>query len=120
MLKMYARVDRYVNLTPHDVNVVLDDGSILVYKPEPEPARVDVQLRPIEVGGDAPMFYESYGEVVGLPDLEYGTFLIVSGLVCSARPDRLDLVHPVGLVRNEEGIVIGCKGFAPNAPIYDN
>ena len=118
-MKYIMSVKKVRNLTPHDVVVVREDGSTLVYKPEPTPARVDVCLEAVESDSEFPMFSESYGKVVGLPKSEYGTVLIVSGLVCSAMPNRFDLVHPVGLVRDNEGRVVGCKGLcAPNAELF--
>lgn len=110
-MKYFMGVKKVRNLTPHDVVIIRDDGTKLVYEPEPVPARVSVKLEDVESQSDFPMFLEVYGDVVGLPKAEYGTVLIVSGLVCSARPDRLDLVHPAGLVRDDNGNVVGCKGL---------
>ena len=115
---MKMKVKKVINLTPHEVKVVNDDGSIIVYQPEPNPARVSVTLRRIGTS-KVPMYEEVYGDVIGLPKIEFGTILIVSGLVCNACPDRYDLVHPVGLVRDDLGKVIGCKGFAPLTVVFD-
>lgn len=119
-MKYIMKVREVRNLTPHDVVIVKDDGSTLVYHPESVPARVDVTLREIDSVSEFPMFEETYGEVINLPAPKYGTALIVSGLVCSACPDRVDLVHPVGLIKDDEGHAIGCKGLcAPNAVLWD-
>lgn len=115
---MKMRINRVLNLTPHAVKVVTDDGSTMVYQPEPTPARVSTSLRRVGTS-EVPMFEEVYGDVQDLPDEEFGTILIVSGLVCSALPERHDLVHPVGLVRDDEGHVIGCRGFAPVTVVFD-
>ena len=112
------KINKVRNLTPHTVKVVNDDGSTTVYQPEPTPARVGTSLRRVGTS-EIPMFEEVYGDVQDLPNEEFGTILIVSGLVCSALPDRHDLVHPVGLVRDDEGRVIGCRGFAPLTVVFD-
>lgn len=98
------------NLTPHDA-VVIKDDSRLIYEAEAVSARVHVILDPIESDSDCPLFKETYGQPVGLPDPEEGVILIVSGIMCTALPDRTDLVHPVGLVRDKTGAVIGCQGL---------
>jgi hypothetical protein len=47
-----------------------------------------------------------------LPAWEYGKFYIVSRIVAEACRDRFDLVFPYDLVRNDEGAIVGCRGFA--------
>ena len=57
----------------------------------------------------------SFGDPTGLPPAEDGVFLIVSGMVQSALPGRLDLVTPVELVRDSEGKVLGCRSLGLQA-----
>jgi hypothetical protein len=100
------------NLTPHAVTVVLDNGQTIVYPKCENPARVSEILTPAGKTSDGtPAFSRSFGPVTGLPEMEIGTILIVSSMVAQAEQDRIDLFSPVGLVRDENGAVIGCKGI---------
>ena len=55
----------------------------------------------------------SFGEVEGLPAPEDGTLFIVSALVAQAlKGVRNDLVVPDDTVRDDRGVIIGCKSFA--------
>jgi len=47
-----------------------------------------------------------------MPEQVSGVAYIVSALVRSAYPDRTDLLIPHGLVRDDDGNIIGCRGFA--------
>ena len=105
-----------VNLTPHEVNVVLAH-SVVKYAKSSEPARVEVTTKQKGlVHGFMPFFVSTLGEVTGLPapakDMKRKiTLYIVSRMVKDASPDRCDLIIPSGLVRDENGVIIGCKGF---------
>jgi hypothetical protein len=55
---------------------------------------------------------KSYGSV-DLPP-ETGDIYIVSNIVRQAFPDRKDLASPGDLIRDENGIVIGCKNLIVN------
>jgi hypothetical protein len=49
-----------------------------------------------------------FGEPVGLPEFENGTYYIVSQIVKTAFPDRLDLLVPAEMQRDLNGQIIGC------------
>ena len=55
-----------------------------------------------------------YGKVSGLPEVPaYDTVYVVSRPVAEAiAPDTFNVVVPYPLVRDEDGRVIGCRGFA--------
>lgn len=95
-----------VNLTPHAIVV----GS-RSFPPSGTVARVATVTEKIGDVEGIPVFKTFFGKVEGLPPIEAGRFLIVSGLVASAASDRHDLLSPSGLVRDGEGKVIGCEGF---------
>ena len=101
---------RFVNLTPHEVNVGELDlpTSGLV-------ARVDVAHREVGHHAGVPLLVGSYGEVSNLPEPEDGVLYIVSAAVRTALPERNDLASPAHLVRDEEGRIIGCLAFEVNA-----
>lgn len=100
-----------VNLTPHPVNVILDDGSNITIDPSGVVPRCSAANNII-----APGFTQSIlGDVTGLPDKKDGVLLIVGALIRSACPDRDDLIgpdtSPTGAVRNDQGQIIGVRGF---------
>lgn len=106
-----------VNLTPHCINVVSEDGSRLYDVPvsgtvarcsQSETHLFDLQVAGISI----PVTGQSFGEVVDLPAPQPETFYIVSRLVAAACPDRNDLLVPGPLVRNDEGQPVGCRGLS--------
>lgn len=103
----------FVNLTPHEVTLVDDAGSVLlVIAPEAISARCAVK-REIAFTADGVQVNRSvFGEVIGLPVPAEGTWFIVSRIVAEAATDRFDLLVPDETVRNEAGQIIGCKSFA--------
>ncbi len=115
-----VQVDRCVNLTPHEVAIVGEDGRVTAYFPHRsvDPiARVE-QTR-VLVGstlaeGGVSVFRTSYGEVTGLPAQQQGVGLIVSAMVRMALPGRRDLFSPGELVRDADGKVVGCRGLDGN------
>lgn len=49
--------------------------------------------------------------VVDLPDPEPGTLLIVARPVADAVTDRHDLAYPHRAVRDDRGVVVGCRAL---------
>jgi hypothetical protein len=111
-----------VNLTPHDVNIFLDD-SVYTIKPSLPPARRTESFSPWgdidQWNGESylkiPFGHLSYNEVRDLPKPVGGVWYIVSVLVAQANPKRIDLVIPYDLVR-KDGRVIGCRKLARLTP----
>lgn len=105
----------FVNLTPHTINVCSPSGEqILALPPSGEVARVTSASVPeAEVEG-VTLNRVVYGQVEGLPAPQPGVWLVVSGLVRMAAPDRKDLCSPGELVRGPNGQPIGCRGLVVN------
>jgi len=111
-----------VNLTPHTLNILSANGG-LVFKLEPSGnvARVsvfndpmlDLDDKSMFVNG-VPLFAQSVGDVVGLPEPQEGTFYVVSTLVRNAVPDRTDVFSPGDLKRDVGGQPVGCIGLVGN------
>lgn len=99
------------NLTPHTVNIVLEDGSVIDYPPFGRVARVSAQTKRVGMVGNIPITVTVFGEVEGLPDPEEGVIYIVSSLVAQRVPDRLDVFVPSESVRDENGRIIGCRSL---------
>jgi hypothetical protein len=109
-----------VNLCPHEIDLLLEDGSEVVLAPCAKPARaamertldrvvrLDLDGGPIEV----PLSTVEMGEVTELPPPAEGTWYIVSLVVAYAHPERADLLVPDDLVRDEVGRVIACQALS--------
>ena len=100
-----------VNLTPHPLNIILDDGTTVTVAPSgvvPRVASDNVVVAPGFVT-------TTLGDVDGLPDLQPGVLLVVSALTGAALPGRDDLIgpdtSPQGAVRDQDGRIIGVRGF---------
>lgn len=100
-----------INLTPHVITVVTNNGNIEI-KPSGVIPRVSVKTVPAGSINGIPLFRNEYGEVVDLPEEQEGTLLVVSGLLKSACPSRSDLVVPAKQIRDDQGRIVGCEGLA--------
>jgi hypothetical protein len=103
------------NLTPHEINLHLEDGGILTIPPSGVVARtVETSQRQEDLCG-IPVFSVKHGGCE-IPPAQKGVVYIVSALALGANPDRTDLFSPYGLVRDGEGRIIGCKGLQAGWP----
>lgn len=102
-----------INLTPHPVNMLDNEGNVIKVLPKCEvPPRLRQETKNVGEINGFPLTETKFGTTEHLPKKQVGVFLIVSRLVSSANPKRTDLIVPNGLVRNENGQIIGCKSFA--------
>lgn len=99
-----------INLTPHDVIVIVGKDTIN-FKKCVNPARVETQNeKKMEIEG-IPCYKTTFGKVCNLPEPAEGDFYIVSQIIKSALPERTDLLVPAEVVRDTEGKIVGCRGF---------
>ena len=101
----------FINLTPHPVVIIKEAGNITF----PASGQVARCAQETECIGDLdgiPLSRSRFGEVVDLPPKTDGVYYIVSRLVRSALPERKDLLVPNEMVRDEKGVIIGCRSFA--------
>lgn len=104
---------KWINLTPHDINVVTADGEpVATFPKSGEIARCEQTVNFVANIGGVDTYVSTFGEVYGLPEKVDGINLIVSGLVRAAVPNRADLYQPGQLIRNEKGQPIGCVGLS--------
>lgn len=101
---------KFVNLTPHDV-VVIVDGKTSVFPKTDTIARCEVIRQKFSIIDGIPIYATRLGNAINLPPMEEGKLFIVSALVKDREYNRHDLVSPGNLIRNEAGFVIGCEGF---------
>lgn len=111
-----------INLTPHEVNLVDNEGNpVAAFEPTGTIARAaqkDVKVGAVEVapGINVDVVNTTYGEPTDLPQFKEGTYYVVSILTAQAAKAHgrttSDLLVTSDPVRNDEGRIIGCKRFA--------
>ncbi len=105
------------NCTPHDVNIVGEDGSVVATIPAsgiiPRCQATTEEVSTVQVDGvTIPLTASHFGDVYDLPEASDGTLFIVSRVVADAAPERHDLVVPDQLVRDSSGQVVGAKSLS--------
>lgn len=101
-----------INLTPHAVRLVREDGTEKSYPPSGEVARVIVQDRVAGELDDAPILYGEVRNVTGVPEKKEDTVYIVSHFVLQ-NSQRQDLIAPDtnDAVRDDAGKILGVRGW---------
>jgi hypothetical protein len=105
-----------VNLTPHEVRVMGENGKIrLVVPPSGKVARVKTVQAVVGNVNNIPVVRTTFGDVEGLPEPRENIVYIVSSIVAQAVPHREDVIapdtSPQGVVRDEQGRIVGVKRF---------
>lgn len=96
-----------INLTPHEIVILREDGTEVRIPPSGTVARVstaDVIVGEID---GVPVIRQQFGEVTGLP--EEGTPCLVSALVRAAVPGRRGVYSPdtgPTAIRNGDGQIV--------------
>ena len=122
---------KIINLTPHTVNLIFAENGKTYRRslPSEGEARAETIKKALvpkyilmETTGEDGLLYGEmfpipvnrvvFGDVVGLPEAEDGIFYIVSRIVKNAIPHRSDCLVPDDIVRDDKGVIIGCRGFA--------
>lgn len=103
---------KIINLTPHAINFVGEDGSELFeIVPSGVVARVTTETVTIGNINGIPVKKTMFGEVDDLLAPMPNTVYIVSSLVAQRCKDRDDVFIPNETVRDEKGRIIGCKSL---------
>ena len=112
----YQNLTCIKNCTPHAI-VVVCDGENVTFEPSGIIPRVDTVEKEAEFifldEIDIPCVNQSTGAVSGLPEIQDGVFLIVSGMVFAAS-DRKDIIAPdtgKTAIRNERGQIVAVTRF---------
>ena len=106
---------KLINLTPHDVNIVDEDGMPILTVISSGLARckaTTVRIGTVDIETEngivtIPETTTSFGDVYGLPEPENNTLYIVSRPIVEAT-HRADLRIPNETVRDEQGRIYGC------------
>lgn len=113
-----------VNLTPHPINIVSDDGEIThTFPPSGDVLRLETQDFTGTHGMDnrldsegVPNVEIAWGSLGDQPQPEPDTRYIVS-LPCILAQPRLDYLVPFDEVRDEAGRIVGCRALARSAHV---
>lgn len=106
---------KYVNLTPHTVD--LRHGDVALSLPSEGVARVSETAEPAGTTPEGlPLTDVRLGDVEGLPEPTEGVAYLVSIVTAAAvarvQPDRTDVYYPYPLLRDDAGRVVGAGGLA--------
>ena len=103
---------KIVNLTPHAITFVDTEGNpVLTVEPSGILARCATKTVMVDAINGIPVTSTEFGEVEGLPDPTENTIFLVSSLVASRVPNRIDVFIPNESVRDDKGRIIGCKSL---------
>ena len=114
------------NMTPHVVTLIVegvrvDYPSEGVIRASQKDIKVDEIVTDLDLGNSSagftiPVFSSSFGAPEGVPELEQDAVYIVSSLAYqSLKAAGMPMEHfvvPSGTIRDEQGKIVGCKGFA--------
>jgi hypothetical protein len=112
---------KIINLTPHPVNLLCENGASITFKTSGTVARVDIRQErkqmDLEIAEGVvlsiPVVVNDHVEVYGLPEPQEGVFYIVSSMVASAvsRPDILSPNTDNSAERDGNGRVTGVRSL---------
>lgn len=109
-----------INLTPHEVKIVDEDGNVLIAVPSSGVARAiqnDKVSGSIEIDGvEVEVVNTTFGQTIDLPEPTEGATYIVSIITVSAARangrSTDDLLITSGPVRSDDGRIIGARRLA--------
>ena len=105
-----------VNLCPHPLNIIDAEGKVRDFPKCENPARVSQSEEALGNILGVQITRQKFGKVENLPEYKRGTFYVVSRMVAAAAAAEgrktSDLLIPGPGVRNEQGQIIGAKGFS--------
>ena len=103
---------KVINMTPHPINLI-DEFNVCYRTIESSGnIRLESSISRIGMIDDIPFTATKFGDTKDIPKFKLGTYYIVSQLVLSAIKDRVDLLVPSEVVRDEEGNIIGCRSLS--------
>ena len=113
------------NMTPHVVTLIVegvrvDYPSEGVIRASQKDVKVDEIVTDLDLGNSSagftiPVFSSSFGAPEGVPEKLDGIYIVSSLAYQSLKAAGMPMEHfviPSGTIRDAEGKIIGCKGFA--------
>jgi hypothetical protein len=105
----------FVNLTPYPITI----GGRPPIQPSGAVARLNAQtIQTAQIDG-IPILETVFNGVTGVPNKKANYMFIVPTVVRQAFPTRRDLLSPAKLVRDKNGMVLGCLGLEINPEIKE-
>ena len=105
-----------INLTPHEISIVNEEGNVIKVFESAGVARAaqkDVEIGMLE---GIPIIETEFGKPVNLPEYNQGTYYIVSAITAKAAylsgRNTQDLLLTAKTVRSGDGQIIGCQALA--------
>ena len=100
-----------VNMTPHDVTVIIDKDLSVVFKSQ---GRIELReiIEPADMIDNIPIVRMQFAADKQIPLYQEGTYYIVSRIIKDTYPFRKDLLVPAQFERNAHGVIIGCKSLS--------
>lgn len=109
---------KLANCTPHKITLFPGiDDIMIALEPTGVVPRVTTlstldYVITLDDGVQIDVWKSVNADLFDIPPYDPDTINIVSQLVAASCPNRKDLVYPNDLVRNDEGVIIGCKSLA--------
>ena len=102
----------FINLTPHDLNLINEAGEPVLVKASGVLARCKVTTEKVGTVNGIKVNVSHFGDIEGLPAPEEGKIFIVSAMILTAlngtRPDVLGVSE---YIRDGEGKIVGAKAL---------
>lgn len=103
---------KFKNLTPHELNIQKEDGTMLSIPASGLVARADQKQVAEKIVDGITLYSTSYGDAIDLPEPEEGVIYITSVLTAQAvKGQRDDVYFPGTMIRDDDGNIIGCVGL---------
>lgn len=107
---------KIVNLTPHAVNIIAEDGGLVATFPSEGVARATQHAERVGELNGIELVSMKFGDPIDLPAPVEDTFFVVSIITANAAAacgrGTDDLLITADPVRNDAGQIIGCRRFA--------
>jgi hypothetical protein len=105
--------EKIINATFHPINILNEMGVLMKVFPK---TGVSIRLEERMTEGEdidgIPTGVINWDGAVNMPEQKEGVFYIVSQLTQSLLTHRSDLLSPKGIVRDNDGNVLGCRMFS--------
>ena len=101
-----------LNRVPHPVYILGENNEVIkTFHKSNGMARVAQITKSVGEIGGIPITNTVFGKADKLPTHKKGVYYIVSNLVKTALPERVDLLTPSNMVRDDTGMIIGCRSL---------
>ena len=102
----------FINLTPHDINLIDENGNPVLVRASGTLARCKVTTEKVGSVNGIKINVSHFGEIEGLPEPEEGKIFIVSAMILTAlHGTREDVLGVSEYIRDTEGKIVGAKAL---------